>query len=315
MCLVRFPVWAVAALLFVNASAAEDQPAETPTFSVRVNTVSIDVEVLDQNGDLVTNLAQSDFVVKENGKTVPISNFSRWNDRPVSLAIILDTSTIRLDKLSIAKEHIMQMLHLFERGDELSFFSFDTRDAWLEADRSNDWKQIIDALDNISVPSRRRGSGGRPPCTALAIDMARMHLEKSTLPRKALLLVSNRFSGLGPDTVDNVRESGYSLFWLGFKNKSALISLDGLGDWINRNQMMRDSGGRRFSAENEDIAETSRMIVTALKNYYSIGYQTEIKPGDTKRRQIEVTVPGKKYTINARRFYTPQQSGAPSPVD
>ena len=306
----RFSVLAVTALFYVRALAAEDQPAEIPTFSVKINTVSIDVEVLDQNGDLVTDLAQSDFVVKENDKEVPISNFSRWNDRPVSLAILLDTSTIKLDKLSIAKEHIMQMLHLFKRSDELCLFSFDNRNAWLEADRSNDWKQIIDALDNISVPSRRRGDGvikeffSKAPYTALAIDKALMDLENSTLPRKAVLVISNRFRGLGPATVDHIRDSGCTLLTLGFPNKTAVLT-NIIGDRISRNQLMRDSGGRQFSAEDEDIAGTSRAIVTALKNYYSIGYQAEIKPGDTKQRRVEVTIPGKKYTVNARRFYTP----------
>ena len=301
----------LAAILFCTcALTAEDQPTTSPTFAVRVNTVSIDVEVLDKNGDPVLDLAENDFVVKENGRAVKISNFSRWTDRPVSLAIILDTSTITLDKLTIAKEHIFQMLHIFDRNDELSLFSFDSRNAWLEADLTHDKKNIIDAIYNISVPSRGRGSGGfveylgKPPYTALAIDKALLNMEKSTLPRKALLVVSNRFRGLGPVTVDRIRDSGCTLFTLGFTNKTAtLITI--LGDRISKNQLMRDSGGRNFSAEDEDIPETSRTLVSTLKNYYSIGYQAEVKPGDTKRRKIEVTIPGKKYDIHARRFYTP----------
>jgi VWFA-related protein len=310
MRLVFFSLWA-AILFFPSALIAEDQSMTPPTFAVNVHTVSIDVEVLDRNGNPVTGLAQRDFVVKENGFEMKISNFSIWTDRPVSLAIILDTSTIALDRLSIAKEHIFQMLHLFDHNDELSLFSFDTRNAWLEADRSNDKARIIKALDNISVPSRRSRGGnvattlfGRPPYTALAIDMALLNLEKSYHPRKALLVISDQFRGLGPELVNRVRDSGYALFTLEFTNRvAAFITV--LDDGISRNQLRRDSGGRNFFAENGDIAETSRNFVAALKNYYSIGYQTEIKTGDTRRRRIEVTIPGKEYVINARRFYTP----------
>jgi len=305
----RFSLWT--AVLFCTCGLiAEDQEDAPATFTVRVNTVSVDVEVLDKNGDPVLGLAQSDFVVKENGREMKISNFSRWTDRPVSLAIILDTSTIKLDKLSIAKEHIFQMLHIFDRSDELSLFSFDNRNAWLEADLTHDKKQIIDALYNISVPSSRGSSGmaeffNKPPYTSLAIDKALLNLEKSSLPRKALLVISNRFRGLGPVTVDHIRDSSGTLFTLGFTNNAAVITTI-LGDRISRNRLMRDSGGRNFSAEKDDIAETSRTIVAAMKNYYSVGYQTEIEPGDTKRRRIEVKIPGSKYVVNARRFYTPR---------
>ncbi|MDR0311898.1 MAG: VWA domain-containing protein [Acidobacteriota bacterium] len=309
MRVVRFLSWA-AVLFCACVLIADDQPEAPATFTVQVNTVSIDVEVLDKDGVPVLGLDQSDFVVKENGHEVKISNFSRWTDRPVSLAIILDTSTITLDKLSIAKEHIMQMLHIFDGKDELSLFSFDHRNAWLEADLTHDKKQIIDALDNISVPSRRRGGGsaeyfGKLPYTALAIDKALLNIEKSSIKRKTLLVISNRFRGLGPATVDHIRDSECTLFTLAFTNKAAAI-ITILGDRIHQNRLMRDSGGRKFSAENENISETCRILVSTLKNYYSIGYQTEIKPGDKNRRRIEVKMPGKKYVINARRFYTPK---------
>ena len=311
---VRFSLRAAVILFCTCALTAEDQPETPATFAVRVDMVSIDTEVLDRDGYPVLGLTQSDFVVKEDGREVKISNFSRWTDRPVSLAIILDTSNIKLDKLSIAKEHIFQMLHIFDRDDELSLFSFDNRDAWLEADLTHDKKQIIDALYNISVPSFGRGSGHvmneylKPPpnTTGLAIDKAWLNLEKSSLPRRSILFISNRFRGLGPATVDHIRDCGCTLFTLGFTNKSAVV-LTGLGDRISKKQLMRDSGGRQFSAESEDIAETSRTLVYALKNYYSIGYQAEINPGDTKQRKIEVKVPGKKYIVNARRFYTPNK--------
>lgn len=284
--------------------------ASKAQFSVRVDTVSVDVEVLDRAGNPVHGLTQKDFAVKEDGRPMEIASFSRWTDRPVSLAILLDTSSIKLEKLRTAKEHLFQMLHLFDRRDEICLYSFDNRDAYLEADLSTDRKLIINALDNISVPSKQAGGilkemlGAMPP-TALGIDMALLHLQKGRHPKKALLIISNRFRGLGPVTVEHIRDSGCTLLTLGFSNHAAII-LTGAGDKINRRQMMRESGGRTFSAETEDIAATSRAIVTALKNYYSISYQTEILPNDRKRRRIEIGIPGHAYVINARRSYLPQ---------
>ena len=138
-----------------------------------------------------------------------------------------------------------------------------------------------------------------------AIDLALDQLRRSRNPKKAMLVISNRFSGLGPATVEHVQGSGCTLLTLGFSNTaSILISLG--GDEISRKQLMRESGGRPFSAETSDITGVCRAIASSLKNYYSLGYQTEVKPGDRRARRLEVSVTGRKYTINARRSFIPE---------
>jgi VWFA-related protein len=296
--------------LWIAALAPAQQTGTNPQFSVRVHTVSVDVEVLDDAGNSVQGLSQKDFLVKEDGRLMDITSFSQLTDRPVSLSIVLDTSSIQQEKLSLAKEYIFQMLHLFNRQDELSLVSFDNRDSYLEADLSADRKLIINALDNIGVPSRRpSGLGiellGPIPLTGRGIDMALLNLRKGLHPKKALLVISNRFRGLGPETVNHVRDSGCMLLTLSFNNKAAAI-ITAVGDGISRKQLMRESGGRRFLAETTDFPGNCRSIVSSLKNYYSIGYQTDITPEDQKLRHIEIQIPGHKYVINARRSYVPQ---------
>jgi VWFA-related protein len=198
----------VAGLIFLmqfQTSAPAQQTERKAQFSIRVNTVSVDIEVLDDAGNPIQGLTQNDFRVKEDGQLMEIASFSQWTDRPVSLSIVLDTSSIKPDKLTLAKEHIFQMLHFFDHKDELSLFSFDSRDAYLEADLSTDRKVIINALDNISVPSRQSFGLGKEllgpiPLTGRGIDMALQNLQKSIHPKKALLIISNRFRGLGPET-------------------------------------------------------------------------------------------------------------------
>jgi VWFA-related protein len=305
-----FLLFGLVFFLGFSTSALAQETERKPLFSINVNTVSVDLEVLDDAGNPIQGLTQKDFLVKEDGRPMEIASFSQWTDRPVSLSIVLDTSSIKLDKLTLAKEHIFQMLHFFDRKDELSLFSFDSRDAYLEADLSTDRKLIINALDNISVPSRQSSGlvkellGSIPP-TGLGIDMALQNLRKSIHPKKALLIISNRFRGLGPETVNHVRDSGCLLLTLGFQNKTAFI-ITAAGDRISRNQLMNESGGRKFSAETADISGNCRAIVASLKNYYSLSYQTEITAKDQKRRRIDIQIPGHNYIINARRSYIPQ---------
>jgi VWFA-related protein len=303
--------WSWLILAFVPPLLAlaiqKDQP---PQYNVRVNVVSLDVEVLERTGDPVLNLAAGDFVVREDGKEMQLTNFSRLHDRSVSLAIVLDTSGISLDKLNMAKRFILQLIHLLDRKDDICLYSFSTEDAQLEQDFTQNRRLLVDALENISVPSH--GTGGvlsellsPEPRTALAIDLALINLRKAQNPKKALLVISNRFRGLGPATVDHVQNSGFTLLTLGFSNKATLLVTLG-GDAISRRQLMRESGGRRFSAETEDTTVVCRMIAYSLKNYYALSYLTQIGPNDEKLRHIKVQIPGRDYVINARRTYSPK---------
>lgn len=296
-------------LLCVLPPSVVSQNKPNPQIKVQVDVVSIDVEVLDNALNPIQNLDKEDFLVKEDGKQMEIANFAALHDRPVSLAILLDTSTIKQEKLTIAKRFISHIIHLLDREDDICFYSFDKRKVYLESDFSTDRVPIILALENIGVPSKRTGGilselFGRDPPTGLGIDLSLRSLRKSLHAKKALLVISNRFRGLGPATVEHVQESGCTFLALDFDNKSSVIVTMG-GDWINKKQLMRESGGREFSAETEDIRGTCRKIAASLKNYYSIGYLTEVEPGDMKRRRIEVRIPDRKCQINARRSYIP----------
>ena len=302
--------WLVLAVVPVVLAlpAQQEQP---PKYNVRVNIVSLDVEVLDRAGNPVLDLAQQDFVVREQGKAMALTNFARLQDRPVSLAIVLDTSAISLKKLNSAKQFVFQLIHLLGRNDDICLYSFDARDANLEQDFTKDRLLLVNALENISVPSHRTGGVlaelfGAEPRTALGIDLALLNLRKTNNGKKALLVISNRFRGLGPATVEHVQNSGFTLLTLGFSNKAALLVTLG-GDQINRKQLMRESGGRQFSAYTAHITGVCRAIAYSLKNYYALSYLTQIGPNDEEPRRIKVLIPGHDYVINARRSYIPKE--------
>ncbi len=296
--------------LFLPPALFGQKESQQPKFNVQVNLVSLDVEVLDRNGNLVLGLTRSDFAVEENGKPMDISNFALSTDRPLSLAVVLDTSALSTSQLSICKTFLLILAHKLAHSDELCFYSFDTRDAYLEQDFTSDRPLLMKALDNLGVPSGRSGGLltellGKIPLTGLAIDLGLQKLGGAHNAKKALLLISNRFRGLGPGTVDHIQQSACTLLTLAFSHKvSMLITLG--GDAISTNQLMRESGGRQFSAESKDIDGVCRQIASSLKNYYSIGYLTEIEAGDKKPRKVRVRVPRGKYTINFRRTYIPQ---------
>jgi VWFA-related protein len=300
-------IW-IAALLLVPTALAQKEP-QLPKIGVRVNLVSLDVEVLDRKGNFIPGLKSTDFVVEENGKRVEISNFSLSTGIALSLAFVLDTSALTANQLGICKDFLLLLEHKLDHIDELCFFSFDARNAYLEQDLTTDRPLITEALENIGVPSKRPPGlvidlFGPEPRTGLAIDRALQKLKNARNPKKVLLLISNRFRGLGPATVEHVQQSGCTLVTLAFPHKTTMIVSLG-GDEISARQLMKESGGRSFSAESQDIAGVCQKVRDSLKTYYSVGYQTEIVDGDKKPRKIRVRIPNRKCTVHFRRTYVP----------
>jgi VWFA-related protein len=301
-------LWTVLFLFIPWILSAQKEP-ESPKYGVQVNLVSLDVEVLDSDGNHIWGLKNPDFVVEENGTLMEISNFAVSTDRPVSLAAVLDTSALSVEQLIVCKTFLRTLAHDLDRKDQLCLYSFDSRDAYLEQDFTSKMEPLWDALDNIGVPSGQSGGllialFGKAPPTGLAIDKALQKLEEARNGKKALLLISNRFNGTGPATVEHIQRSGCTLLTLAFSHKASMVVQS--GDAISTRQLMRESGGRRFSAESPDIKDVCRQMMYSLKNYYSIGYITKAPSDDGKPRKIQIRVPGKPYKINFRRTFIPR---------
>jgi VWFA-related protein len=65
--------------------------AQQPIFRGRTDVVRVFVTVMDRDGRLVTNLAQDDFEVRDDGKAQPITTFDN-TPQPIRLIVMLDVS-------------------------------------------------------------------------------------------------------------------------------------------------------------------------------------------------------------------------------
>ena len=81
--------------LFIGADA---HPQKHASFKVDVNLVTVLVNVKDESGTPITNLEPHDFTILDEGIERKIAVFERRTDRPLSVALMLDSS------LSTAKE-------------------------------------------------------------------------------------------------------------------------------------------------------------------------------------------------------------------
>jgi VWFA-related protein len=287
------------------------QKNNKPQFKVLVNVVSLDVEALDRKGLPVEGLNQSDFVVKENGTPVEISNFVPLSDVSVSLVIALGTAYLPQTNLSAAKNAIAQIIHLLNPKDEISLYTFDQKDTYIEQDFTRDRLKIISALENVGVASRTKRPGrfaasfASPPQVGLGLSIGLAAAKKGAYKRKALLLIRERIDRLGPGSLEHARESGCMLITLGFsddsKNRLSLIS-----DQSGAAQLIIDSSVSQASEENGDVTELCRTIAHLLLSRYNIIYYTSL-PENKDPRQIEVLIPGHDYRVLAQRSFIPSR--------
>jgi len=80
------------------APAAPAKP-QNPTFTADVNLVNLFATVRDKDSHIVANLNKEDFVLQEDGRPQVIRYFSRENDLPLALGLLVDTSRSQLHLL------------------------------------------------------------------------------------------------------------------------------------------------------------------------------------------------------------------------
>ncbi len=72
----------------------KELPENTPTFSSDVNTVELDVAVLDNKGHFLPNIPRADFRVLEDNVPQKIATFSMNSDAPMTIAMVIEFNNL-----------------------------------------------------------------------------------------------------------------------------------------------------------------------------------------------------------------------------
>jgi hypothetical protein len=126
------PVWAFAA----GQSPAQSAPAQTapgetapsgaPTvFKSDVAMTRVDAQVLDSSGRAITGMQLEDFVLRLNGRVVPIRNFASDN-MPLDVLLLLDVSGSMEPHVERIANAAQQALNVLTDKDRVAVMVFDT---------------------------------------------------------------------------------------------------------------------------------------------------------------------------------------------
>ena len=269
---------------------------------------------VDKGKRFVTTLKQEDIRVLEDGVPQQVFTFQRETDRPLSLAILIDTSASQERTLPEEKSAAQRFVDtvIRQQKDEVAVLTF-TGDATLEQGLTGSTARIRRAIDRVEFtpPSGYVGGGvlvGTPPISgdnqsraastaiwdAVWVTSREVLSETSDKTRRAIILLSD-----GVDTSSRLKlQEGVEAAL----KADAIIYAVGIGDSFSfegvdegsLRKISERTGGRAYFPRNEDdLRSAFAQIQEDLRSQYLIAYSpsNKSKDGSFRKVQIEVTNP------------------------
>lgn len=305
--------------------------AEGPSFRSDVNTVNVEVAVLDNKGNFIPNIPRGNFRILEDGVPQTLSNFG-MSEAPMTVCLVIEFSNLYQQYWSetwyqtltaaygfletLKPEDYVAVVAYDLRPEILSDFSADKRKAYEAMQRlriaafseSNLYDALVDTADRMTEIEGRKAivliSTGVDTFSKLTFDKTRKALQNAAIPIYAIGLMQA------------MRE------WYDARGgMGAIQRLDFLQADNQMRTFAKETGGQsyfpRFYGEFPSIFGA---ISQALRNQYSLAYSPSNQARDGKFRKIKVELvnpatgeplrivdqKGKpmKYTLVAKQGYT-----------
>ena len=273
--------------------------AQDPQFTIKVesNLVNVLCTVTDRKGRLIPNLTKDDFMIEEDGKKQEIVSFSKENELPLTLALLIDTSGSVRDVLSAEKETASAFINSILTPRDLAMVIKFDKYAKVIQDFTESKRRMADAIDQVGPTGN-----GTALYDALVLA-ARDHLSLES-GRKAMILISD-----GDD-----QGSSHRLNDALFSAQSADSIIYSISNIVDGSQMGKgpdtlkrlsgDTGGAVFfirrSSDFKGIFDT---IASELRGQYSVAYKSTNTARDGKFRNIKVLPKEASMMVRARKGY------------
>jgi VWFA-related protein len=307
----------------------KEVPADTPTFSSDVNTVELDVAVLDNKGHFLPSIPKDRFRVLEDNVPQKVASFNVNSDAPMTIAMVIEFSNLFQQYYSqgwyetlVASYGFVQTL---KPDDYVAIIAYDLRSEIL-CDFTTDRGKVQEAMQRLRIP----GFSEANLFDALADTEQRM---SNIEGRKAILLIASGRDTFSKLTYDKARkiiqENGVPIYAVSMlqamrimaeQYMSSIQQLDFLQADNEMKTFARESGGQAFFPRFfQEFPSIFQSVSAALRNQYSLTYvpSNQAKDGQFRKIKVELVDPqtgdalkitegGKpvKYTVITKAGYT-----------
>jgi len=281
-----------------------------PVFRGRGDTVRVFATVLDHDGRLVTNLAQKDFDVRDDGKMQSITLFDNY-PQPIRIVVMLDVSGSMAGNLTLlrsASEALFDRL----RSDDLARVGTFGKDVKIGASFTSDRRELLGELPNY-IPA------DAPTPLWRGLDEAMNTFAKEADERRVILVLTDgkdtgsmdlrHRPSSQADVIDRARSEDVMIYAVGMRSRyqhpmgmdlrQAL--LEDLPDPGLAKVAEETGGGYTEIKLGQDLDSAFARVADELHAQYLLGYAPPKRDG--KVHKIDVRVNGSGFKPRARRSY------------
>ena len=293
------------ALILAGVPTAPGQTSAPPgpETTLKVSTVVVNVPAIvrDKTGRLIPDLGQRDFELTEDKKRQEISYFSRQEELPLRVGILMDTSDSQAHVLPEERKRAKAFIQeVMCTQDSFFIMQFDNKVKVLQ-DFTNDAQALFRAIDGIDKTARR---------TRLldAVREASAIMEKQE-GRKALILLTD-----GGDTslsltalskaVRSALEADVVIYSVATTDPVMyVLPMYALKARAILNELSNQTGGRVVRIHENQFAEAFQQLSEELRSLYLLGYTPLPRPKSGSFHHLKVTVPHSDFRVRARGGY------------
>ena len=297
---------ALMTLSIVPASAQEEPQT---AIRVNVNLVLVDSTVKNKSAQIMSNLKQEDFELREDGVPQKIDVFSR-DELPLDVALVLDLSDSIGPFLVPLRQAANTALSALKPEDQVALFTFST-EAQLRVPFTRDKAELANQISGFRV-------GGATNINDGIFVPAQYLLNAPQKDRRVIIVISDDVgtSAGGQGTRDIVTEAiasdavVYNLKIPGYNPPETRLAAAMVPGLVNIRKVVEQTGGEIFDVP--DVAhldEVFTALIHRIKTRYTLGYYTNATAALGKPHKLDVRlVPsfGKKghdYTILSRTAF------------
>ncbi len=269
---------------------------------VQTDLVAILASVTDQNGQPIPDLTQDSFQVSEEGVPQKIARFEAQTDRPLDLALMIDSSMSAFKDLRFEADASGRFIQQVVRpGDALAVYEFDESVTKL-SNFSDDVPRLQAAVRKI-VP----GSG-----TSIydAVELASDSL--SRLPqgrRRAIVLVTDGGETTSVAKFDDTRRAAIKSGALLYTIIVRAVNNENGRNTAGEHALITitdSTGGALFILEDANqISQMFDRINRELRTQYLLGYYPSPTPPPGSDRHVHVQVKGDYVVRYRKEYFTP----------
>ena len=267
---------------------------------VHVDLVNVLFTVTDRKGKLVTDLEKQNLKVSEDNRPQTITNFTRETDLPLTIAILIDTSTSIRDRFKFEQQAAIDFLYrtLRPKKDKALLITFDSA-IELVQDYTDNAELLAKAIRQV------RPGGGTKMFDG--IYLACQEKLKAEAGRKVMILISDGDDNLSlqtlAGTLEMAQKSDVSIYTIS-TNSSGFFGITApKADKILK-RLAEDTGGRAFFPfKAEDLSESFQDISAELRSQYSVAYRSSNPARDGSFRSVRIETDRKNLRVKARKGY------------